>query len=95
MSTKTKNTKTSIDKLTDVAQQAGLVLMAAAVTIGMVEVSEHLKRVVVPTSTAFATEANAPQGGSDNPIRRDREEVGPHYVNYSVTQRTPGRSGKY
>ncbi|MEK7594827.1 MAG: hypothetical protein AAB436_04270 [Patescibacteria group bacterium] len=93
MSIKNKNTKT-IDRLAETAQQAGLVLMAAAVTIGMVEVSEHLRKVVVPTSATFAVEANAPQGGHDNPIRRDREETGPHYVSYSAFQRTPARSGK-
>ncbi|MEK7059943.1 MAG: hypothetical protein AAB971_04280 [Patescibacteria group bacterium] len=98
MSTKTKNKQTSIDKLTYVAQQAGVVIMTAAVTLGMVEMAEQINsKVVIPTQTAFAVETNVPHGGGleNSPLRREREETAPHYINYSVTQRTPARSAKF
>ena len=95
MSTKTKNTKTPIEKLAEVSQQAGLVLMTAAVTIGMVELPEHPNsKVVVPNQPAFAFANNSGEANPNNPMRREREESAPHYTNYSVTQRTPGRTGK-
>jgi hypothetical protein len=94
MSTKTKNTKTKTDALGTLAQQAGLILMTAAMTIGMVEMPDEAKRAVVPHQPAFAF-AGTEQGGNDpNSIRREREETGPHYISYSVAQRTPGRTGR-
>ena len=71
--------------------------MAAAATIGMLEMPEHPdKRVVVPhqPAFAFATE-NGGNNQQDNTLRREREEAGPHYISYSVAQRTPGRTGKF
>jgi hypothetical protein len=96
MSTKTKNTKTTSEQLSGAAQQLGLVLMTAAVTLGMAELPEHPNsKVIVPNQPAFAFAHN--QGGeahNDNTLRREREENGPHYVSYNITQRTPGRTGK-
>lgn len=76
-------------------QQAGLMLMTLAVTLGMAELPHHTeKRVVMPSQPVF--EAVAAGGGDNTPnsLRREREETGPHYVSYSVTQRTPGRTGR-
>ncbi len=96
MPTKTKNTKTPVDKLAEVAQQAGIVLMTAAVTLGMLELPEHSKRVIVPNQPVpeFADSENKTDS-NDNILRREREEAGPHYISYSVAQRTPGRTGKW
>ncbi len=95
MSTKTKNTKTPIETLSKTAQQAGLLLMTAAVTMGMIEVPEHSSKVVIPNQPSFAFAGNSGENNhSDNTLRREREEAGPHYVSYSTAQRTPGRTGK-
>jgi len=95
MSTKIKNTKTTFDKLAEASQQAGLLLMTAAVTIGMVELPEHTNsKVVVPTQPAFAFANNGGEANLNNPLRREREESGPHYISYGINQRTPSRTGK-
>lgn len=93
MKAKTKTSITPLDKLARTAQQAGVVLMTAAVTIGMLEVPEDTKRIVVPNQPAFAFAENDSQ--ANNPIRREREteETAPHYISYSVAQRTHGRAG--
>ena len=93
MSNKTK-TKTNLDKASDFAQQAGLLLMTAAATIGMVELPHHpdKRNIIVPNRPAFAV---APQSGEQgSTLRREREETAPHYVSYNVSQRTPGRTGR-
>lgn len=76
-----------------VAQQSGTVLMAAAVTLGMLELPDHQgSKIVVPNqpAIAFAGEKN----NENNPVRREREESAPHFISYSEIQRTPSRSGK-
>lgn len=96
MPNKTK-TSTIQQRLADVATQSGMLLMATAATIGMLELPEQPdKRVVVPhqPAFAFATE-NSDNKLQDNSLRREREETGPHYISYSVAQRTPGRTGKF
>lgn len=93
MTTKTKNIKKS-DQLAELARQTGLLLMTTAVTLGMLELPEHPNsRVVVPGQPAFALAENS-EVNPDNPMRREREDTGPHYVSYSVTERTPSRSGR-
>ena len=92
MATKTK-TKNTLDSITEVTQQAGLVLMAAAVTLGMIEVPEHSGKIIVPNQPAMAL-AGQQEGGSDNALRREKEETHPHHVSYGVSQRTPGRTGR-
>jgi len=96
MPTKTKTSVKPLHRLARVSRQAGIVLMTAAVTVGMLDLPEHDKRVIVPTQPklAFAEEENG-DTNLNNPLRREREEAGPHYISYSVTQRTPGRTGKY
>ncbi len=92
MSIKIKNTKTTSEKLNAVAMQAGLVLMTAAATLGMVELPEHPNKVIVPNQPAFAMATQNTE--QNNPIRREREETSPHYISYSVVQRTAARTGK-
>jgi hypothetical protein len=95
MSINNKNSQTSIEKATNVAQQAGLILMSAAVTFGMLEIAEQIKgRVIVPAQSSFVVEAAGPQAGHDEPIRREREETHPHSSSYSINQRTQARSGR-
>ena len=95
MAHKTKINKTA-DVIKEAATNAGILLMTAAVTTGLMEMPNHPdRRVVVPNQPAVAM-ASQPtdQPGQGSQLRREREEVGPHYVSYSVTQRTPGRTGK-
>jgi hypothetical protein len=100
VSTKTKNnkikTKTAADKLSQAGSQLGVMLMTAAVTLGMLELPEHPNsRVVVPGQPAFVFAENSGDANPNNPIRREREEeTGPHYISYSVAERTPSRTGK-
>jgi hypothetical protein len=96
MSTKTKKTKTPTETLVDLTQQAGLLLMTAAVTIGMVELPEHANnKIIVPNQPSFAfANNNSGEANPNNPLRREREEAGPHYISYNIAQRTPGRTGK-
>jgi hypothetical protein len=96
MSAKNKNNNTFENILatsTTVAQGAGLVLMAAATTLGLVETNDHQNtRVSLNAAPVYIF---AGENEDVNAIRRERtEETGPHYVNLSVTQRTPGRTGK-
>lgn len=87
-------TKTSKDKLLQASQQAGLALMTAAVTLGMLEMPDHANsKVVVPNQPAPAFSYDK-EAGENNPIRREREDTEPHYISYSVSQRTPSRHGR-
>lgn len=94
MSTKTKTTD-ALDQLADAAQQAGLLLMTAAATVGMLEFPDHANRIVVPNQPALALAGESQMTGDQNrSLRREKEEVSEHSVSYSVAQRTPGRTGK-
>ncbi len=93
MPSKTK-TKTTTDQLSSLAQQGGLLLMTAAITLGMLELPEHPNsKIVLPSQPAFAM-ANENEE-MNNPIRREKEESAPHYMSYSVAQRTQSRSGRH
>jgi hypothetical protein len=95
MSTKTKKPSTS-DKLVQAANQAGFLLIAAAATIGMLDLpNQPEKRIVIPNRPVFAFAENNIDSEMNNPIRREREETEQHYVSYSVVQRTAPRSGKH
>ncbi len=90
MSRKTKNTLKLPDTVTEISRQAGVLLMAAAVTFGMMDHSST--RVILPAQAAIT-----PAGENEafnNSSRRESEETAPHYVSYSETQRTPSRSGQ-
>ena len=95
MSNKNKNIQLPTEKLSEAAMQGGIILMAAAATLGMLELPDHQNsKVIVPNQPAFAVAAH---GGDDpnNILQREREEVSPHYISYSVVQRTPTRSGRH
>jgi len=95
MSDKTKNNKITSDRIAEVAQQAGLVLMTAAFTFGLVEMPEnHNQKVVVPNQPAFAVAHSGGESHPSNDMHRERQEAGPHYTSYSVAQRTPARAGR-
>ena len=92
MSIKNKNQSIS-EKLANIGTQAGVVMMAAAATVGVMDMQGHERiKVVIPNQPIFAYETNNTE--SNNPIQREREEVAPHFISYNVTQRTPGRHGK-
>jgi len=95
---KNKKNPTPVDKITEAATRSGFMLMAAAATLGMLELPEHPdKRAIVPTQPVFSEVAptGQEQGQTDNTMRREREEVAPHYMSYSVAQRTQSRSGTH
>jgi hypothetical protein len=98
MSNKTKNSQTTTDKLTGAAKQGGIILMAAAATLGMLELPDHTnaRAIVVPNQPAFAMATRSINDQNQtNQILRERYEAAPHYISYSETQRTPSRSGKH
>ena len=88
MSQKIKNNKTNI---TSVTRHLGFALMSIATVAGLVEMPERPQKaaLLIP---AYAVTS---QSSDSNPLRREREEAGPHYISYSATQRTPGRTGRY
>jgi hypothetical protein len=93
---KNKNSKTTQDKVQELAMQGGIVLMAAAATVGLLAPDDfHNRNVTVPNQPALALAGQQANSEGNNPLRREREETGPHYVSYSVTQRTPGRTGRF
>ena len=84
------------NNFTEAAKNTGLVLMTLAATLGMVELPEHPNSKVVVSSQpvfGFATE-NSGAEYKNSQRREEREEASPHYVSYSATQRTPGRTGR-
>ena len=92
MSIKNKN-QSLTQKLAALGTQASVALMAAATTVGVMDMQDHQRvKVIVPNQVTFAYETENTE--SNNPIQREREEVAPHYINYSVVQRTPSRHGK-
>ena len=96
MANKTKN-KSTANQIQSLAANAGLLLMTAAATTLMVKVPEHndKRAVLVPQPAYSAPGQIAENEMPGNSMRREREETGPHYVSYSVAQRTPGRTGKF
>lgn len=96
MANKTKN-KTATKQIQDIASNAGLLLMTAAATTLMLEVPDHPNaRIALAPQPVFANPpGQIAEQENSNSMRREREETGPHYISYSVTQRTPGRTGKF
>jgi hypothetical protein len=96
MSSKTKTTNSKAAKLYTAAQQGGLLLMSAAVTLGMLELPDRPNnRVILPSQPAFAWANENHDLNNGNTLRRESEESAPHYISYSVAQRTPARSGRH
>lgn len=94
---KNKKHQTTTDKVTETARKSGFLLMAAVATMGMVELPNHPdKRAILPQQPAFAMAVDSGSEPDHTPSqmrREQREETGPHYMSYSVSQRTPSRSG--
>ena len=89
-----KNKQTSVtQKLHTLGTHASVLLMAAATTVGVMDMQEHKGiKVIVPNQPTFAYETENTE--SNNPVQREREEVAPHYISYDTSQRTPSRHGK-
>jgi hypothetical protein len=80
-------------QLRNLASQASIMLMAAATTLGVMDMQDHQSiKVVIPNQPTFAFETENTELNS--PILREREESAPHYISYDVAQRTPSRHGK-
>lgn len=77
--------------LAKVTRQLGLALMTIAALAGLVEMPERPFKAAL-LAPAYAINS---QSRDMNPVRLERQEAGPHYVSYSATQRTPGRTGRY
>lgn len=92
MSTKTKNNQTAAETVSAVVHGLGVLMMSTAMVLGVLELPDDSKRVILPNQPAPAwVEVNEQ---SNNPIRREREETAPHFISYSEIQRTPSRSGR-
>lgn len=92
MSIKNKE-QTITQKLATLGTQASVLLMAAATTVGVMDMQDHQRiKVVVPNQPTFAYETENTQ--TNNSVQREREESAPHYISYNTAQRTPSRHGK-
>lgn len=79
------------EQVSKISGQIGMLLMTAAAVTGMLELPSHPNnRVIVPNQPIF--ESSSIYNELNDPIRREREDPAPHYVNYSVTQRTHSRA---
>jgi hypothetical protein len=74
------------------ATNVGIALMTLATVVGMTELPSHGVKAV---TTLQPVMVNSSFNELNNPIRREKEEVGIEYVSYAETQRTPARSGSY
>lgn len=92
-----KTRQTASNKIGEIAKQSGFLLMAAAATLGMLEVPDHPSRQVIMLQQPVFSMASSgvDDMGQANQLRRERDEAAPHYMSYSVAQRTPSRSGKH
>ena len=83
----------SFERIAEAGKNAGIVIMAAAVFTGMLELSSQQDTSVTLLNQpvlAFAGNSTA----SDNPLRREKEssETSSVQISYNTTQRTPARS---
>ena len=83
------NTQNTVES---VGQNIGLLMMATAATLGLLDFPDHPKAKVVLAAQPVYAYAQTTAGV--NPLRREREESAPHYISYSAVQRTPGRTGR-
>jgi hypothetical protein len=92
VSIKNKNQSIS-QKVANLSAQAGIIMMAAAATAGVMDMNDHQKiKVIMPNQPVFAYETE--NTGANNAVRTQREETAPHFISYNVSQRTPGRHGR-
>lgn len=86
--------KINTEMLTEAAQRIGLAAMSAALVLSVVELPDDAKRVILPNRPSPVWANAGGENSENNPIRREREETAPHFISYSVVQRTPSRSGR-
>jgi hypothetical protein len=86
--------KINTKMLAEVAQRVGLAAMSTALVLSVVELPDDAKRVILPNRPAPVWVNAGGENSDNNPIRREREETAPHFISYSVVQRTPARSGR-
>lgn len=93
---KTKNYKVHLtDEVQQFAAKAGLLLMASAAVLGMVELSDGREKVILTRPSAvFAPINNQIGQGTDTQRREKEEEASSHYVTYGTAIRTPSHTGK-
>lgn len=93
---KTNSYKTLLtDEVQKLAATFGLILMAAAAVLGMVELTDGRERVVLTRpATVFAPINNQIGEGTDSQRREKEEEASSHYVTYGTAIRTPSRTGR-
>lgn len=79
-----------------VANTAGVLMMTAAATLGMVELPHHPNnKVAVPAQPVYEIVGHGGNFISElGQIRREREETHQHSSVFTVGQRTPGRTGR-
>lgn len=96
MANKTNIQKDAKQAINNIAANAGLLLMTAAATTLMLELPDHPNaKATLNTQPVFSAPGSATeQQMPNNEMRRERDETGPHYISYSISQRTPGRTGK-
>lgn len=85
--------KSSSESISSLASQLGILLMSVAAVTGMLELQDHpTNRIIIPgqPNLAMANELNE----LNSPIRREREDSSPHYISYTVAQRTHSRAAK-
>jgi hypothetical protein len=82
---------TNQQKFISLSKQLGIVMLSLGTTLGMIDSPGHTRGVIVPNQPAFAY---ATINDRSSPIKRSSEETETHYVSYSVSQRTPERSGR-
>ena len=91
MSEKIKIQNNTVENFKLAAAHTGLAVMALAATLGVIEGTDQFEKRALVAQPSYA---QAEFKYENNNQRRERDEVGPHYLGYSVSQRTPGRSGK-
>jgi len=83
------------DEAQQFAAQAGLILMASAAVLGMVELSDGREKVILTRPSAvFAPINNQIGQGTDTQRREKEEEASSHYVTYGTAIKTPSHTGK-
>ncbi|HUA13637.1 MAG TPA: hypothetical protein VL989_04000 [Candidatus Sulfotelmatobacter sp.] len=95
MSNKTKIEKTTLEKMSQLSTQLGVLLMSVATTVGMIEINNHVKtQVLTPARAVVSSENQVEENYNSSNLVKDRDDVAPHFISYSETQRTPSRSGR-
>jgi hypothetical protein len=94
VSNKIKN-QTKTEKISIAATQVGLILMAGAATLGMLDMPNRIGRIAIPNQPAFAwANNNLKSEENSSSMLRERDDIAPHYISYSEVQRTSSRSGR-